>query len=148
MYKRQVARHPNHDLHEKAMRFYKMGEGPDYFFFRPYHLVHLEIPTTIGELLLDNEPLVTIDEPHVAEVVAIAKKDLSAGEELDCIGGFSAYGHIDTAENAAGFLPVGLIEYATMTADVKLDEPIPLDAVALDETKTVVNEWKAMHGHS
>lgn len=140
-----VARHPNHDLHEKAMRFYKMGDGPDYFFFRPYHLVHLEIPTTIGELLLDNEPLVTIDQPHVAEVVAIAKKDLSAGEELDCIGGFSAYGQIDTADNAAGYLPVGLIEYATMTADVKLDEPIPLSAVALDETKTVVSEWKAMH---
>ena len=143
-----VARHPNHGLHEKAMRFYKMGDGPDYFFFRPYHLVHLEIPTTIGELLLDNEPLVTIDQPHVAEVMAIAKKDLSAGEDLDCIGGFSAYGHIDTAENAAGYLPVGLIEYATMTADVKLDEPIPLSAVALDETKTVVREWKTMHNYS
>lgn len=140
-----VARHPNHDVHEKAMRFYKMGDGPDYFFFRPYHLVHLEIPTTIGELILDNEPLVTIDEPHVAEVVAIAKKDLDVGEKLDCIGGFSAYGHIDTADNAAGYLPVGLIEYATMTAEVKLDEPIPLEAVALDETKTVVSEWKAMH---
>lgn len=140
-----VARHPRHDLHEKAMRFYKMGDGPDYFFFRPYHLVHLEIPTTIGELLLDNEPLATIDEPHVAEVVAIAKKDLSAGEQLDCIGGFSAYGHIDTAQNAAGYLPVGLLEHATMTAAVGIDEPIPLDSVALDDSTTVVREWKAMH---
>ncbi len=140
-----VGRHPNHDLHEKAMRFYKMGDGPDYFFFRPYHLVHLEIPTTIAELILDNEPLITIDAPHVAEVVAIAKKDLAAGEELDCIGGFSAYGHIDTADNAAGFLPVGLVEFATMTTDVAIDEPIPLDAVSLDDTKTVVQEWKSLH---
>ena len=141
-----VARHPNHERHEQAMGFYKMGAGPDYFFFRPYHLVHLEIPLTIAELLLDNEPLVTIDAPHVAEVLAIAKKDLVADEQLDCIGGFSAYGHIDTAENAVGYLPVGLVEYATMTKPVAQDEAIPLDAVALDESKTVVREWRSMHG--
>ena len=140
-----IAQHPNHDLHEKAMRFYKMGDGPDYFFFRPYHLVHLEVPMTIAELLLDREPLVTIDEPHVAEVVAIAKKDLTSGEQLDCIGGFSAYGHIDTAKNAKGFLPVGLVEYAKTTAAVAQDEAIPLSAVALDDSKTVVREWKQLH---
>ena len=140
-----IAQHPNHDLHEKAMRFYKMGDGPDYFFFRPYHLVHLEVPMTIAELLLDREPLVTIDEPHVAEVVAIAKKDLTSGEQLDCIGGFSAYGHIDTAENAEGFLPVGLVEYAKTTAAVPQDEAIPLSAVELDDSKTVVREWKQLH---
>ena len=140
-----IAQHPNHDLHEKAMRFYKMGDGPDYFFFRPYHLVHLEVPMTIAELLLDREPLVTIDEPHVAEVVAIAKKDLTSGEQLDCIGGFSAYGHIDTAENAKGFLPVGLVEYAKTTAAVPQDEAIPLSAVELDDSKTVVREWKQLH---
>ena len=141
-----VARHQNPDLHSKAMSFYKMGDGPDYFFFRPYHLVHLEIPLTIAELLLDKEPLITIDAPHVAEVLAIAKKDLSTGENLDCIGGFSAYGHVDTAANAAGYLPVGLVEFASMTSDVAQDEPIPLSAVALDESKTVVREWRSMHG--
>ena len=141
-----VAQHPNYDLHKQAMGFYKMGDGPNYFFFRPYHLVHLEIPLTIAELMLDNEPLATIDAPHVAEVVAIAKKDLLTDEALDCIGGFSAYGHIDTAENAAGYLPVGLVEYASMTADVSQDQAIPLDAVSLDESKTVVKEWRKMHG--
>ncbi len=143
-----VARHPHHDLHQQAMGFYKMGPGPDYFFFRPYHLVHLEIPRTIAELLLDGEPLITIDAPHVAEVVAIAKKDLSTHEKLDCIGGFSAYGHIDTAAGAEGFLPVGLVEYATMIADVTIDQPIPLAAVELDRTKIVVDEWLRMHGHT
>jgi predicted homoserine dehydrogenase-like protein len=141
-----VGQHPNPDLHQQAMGFYKMGPGPDYFFFRPYHLVHLEIPMTIAELLLDNEPLVTIDAPHVAEVVAMAKKDLAAGEDLDCIGGFSAYGHLDTAAAASGYLPVGLVEYASTTAPVSQDSPIPLSAVSLDESKTVVREWRSMHG--
>ena len=127
------------------MGFYKMGPGPDYFFFRPYHLVHLEVPLTVAELLIDNEPLATIDAPHVAEVVAIAKKDLAAGETLDGIGGFSAYGHIDTADGASGYLPVGLIEYATTTSSVKMDSPIPLDAVTLDESTTVVTQWREMH---
>lgn len=140
-----VARHPNAHLHQKPMSFYKMGDGPDYFFFRPYHLVHLEIPLTIAELILDNEPLVTVDAPHVAEVVAIAKKDLAQGEVLDCIGGFSAYGHIDTAAGASGYLPVGLVEYATMTAAVSKDKAIPLSAVSLDTSKTVVREWLSLH---
>ena len=141
-----VATHPNHELHAQAMGFYKMGPGPEYFFFRPYHLVHLEIPLTLAELLLDNEPLATVDAPHVAEVIAIAKKDLAADEALDCIGGFSAYGHIDTAAEAKGYLPVGLIEYARMNEAVSQDSPIPLSAVTLDETKTVVREWRKMHG--
>ena len=140
-----IGRHPNHELHEQAMGFYKMGPGPDYFFFRPYHLVHLEVPLTLAELLVDSEPLATIDAPHVAEVVAIAKKDLEAGETLDGIGGFSAYGHIDTAEGASGFLPVGLVEYATTTSAVAKDSPIPLAAVTLDESTTVVTQWRNMH---
>lgn len=142
-----IGRHPKPALHAKAMSFYKMGDGPDYFFFRPYHLVHLEIPLTIAELLLDNEPLATIDAPHVAEVMAIAKKDLSIGEQLDCIGGFSAYGHIDTSENAAGYLPVGLVEYASVTRAVAQDDPIPLASVQLDESKTVVREWRVLSGN-
>lgn len=143
-----VARHPQHGLHEQAMGFYKMGPGPDYFFFRPYHLVHLEIPLTIADLILDNEPLITIDEPHLTEVVAMAKKALAAGEALDCIGGFTAYGHIDTAAGAAGHLPVGLVEYATMTAPVAQDAPIPLASVDLDTSKRVVAEWLKMHGQT
>lgn len=141
-----VARHPQGPLHEKAMRFYKMGDGPQYFFFRPFHLVHLEVPLTIAEVLLDREPLATVDGPHVAEVVAMAKRDLVAGEQLDCIGGFTAYGHIDTLARATGFLPVGLVEFATVAADVAKDDPIPLAAVRLDETRPVVREWRALSG--
>ncbi|RZV47839.1 MAG: hypothetical protein EX269_03930 [Acidimicrobiales bacterium] len=140
-----VAQHPNAKLHEAAMRFYKMGDGPDYFFFRPYHLVHLEIPMTVAEAVLDNEPLASVDGPHTAEVLAIAKKDLVAGENLDSIGGFTAYGHIDTAANATGLLPIGLVEFATMTDAVPQDDPIPLTSVTLDTSLTVVREWLALH---
>ncbi|MEE9417367.1 MAG: hypothetical protein V3V01_18955, partial [Acidimicrobiales bacterium] len=87
--------------------------------------------------------LATVDGPHVAEVVAMAKKDLAANEELDCIGGFSAYGHIDTAENAAGYLPMGLVQFAKTTAAIVQDEPISLAKVELDDSFDVVKLWRA-----
>ena len=140
-----IGRHDTPELVEKAMRFYKMGDGPDYFFFRPYHLVHLELPMTIADIVLDREPLATVDQPHVAEVVAVAKKNLAAGEQLDCIGGFTVYGHADTAEGAAGMLPVGLVNYATMTNEVGQDAGIALSDVTLDESEPLVQRWREMH---
>lgn len=136
-----IATHPEGAHHKKALNLYKMGDGPNYFFFRPYHLVHLELPLTIAEILLDREPLATVCEPHVAEVLAIAKKPLATGEQLDGIGGYTCYGLIDTRERAEGYLPIGLIDYATMNADHPRDMPIPLDNVALDTSKLVVREW-------
>lgn len=141
-----VARHHHGELHERALRFYKMGDGPDYFFFRPFHLVHLEAPTTIAEVVLDRMPLASVDRPHVSEVVAMAKRDLRAGERLDCIGGFTSYGLADTTDRARGHLPVGLVEFAVVEADVPIDQPIPLDSVRLDEDRTVVREWLTLTG--
>jgi predicted homoserine dehydrogenase-like protein len=141
-----IGRHVTPELVEKPLRFYKMGDGPDYFFFRPYHLVHLELPLSIAEVVLDREPLGVVDGPHVAETVAMAKRDLRAGEALDCIGGFTVYGLTDNAEGAAGHLPIGLAAHARMTRDVAADGPLPLAAVELDEDEPVVRLWRELHG--
>jgi predicted homoserine dehydrogenase-like protein len=133
-----VGRAPEPDEVATALRFLKMGEGPDYFFFRPYHLVHFEVPMTVGEVVLDRAPLGEVVTPPVAEVVAVAKRDLEPGEALDGIGGFCCYGLIDTAEAAAGLLPVGLSGHARVTRRVPQDAAIPLDAVELDESAAIV----------
>ena len=139
-----VARHPQGQLHAKAMSLYKMGDGPDYFFFRPYHLVHLELPLTMADILLHGEALARVDIPHVASIVAMAKKDLLPGEALDGIGGYCAYGLIDSYEAAREYLPMALSEYATLTKPVNKDQPVPLNSIKLDESKLVVQEWKAL----
>lgn len=136
-----LGHHPDHALHERAMRLYKMGDGPNYFFFRAFHLVHLEVPRTIADVVLDQRPLAEVRGPRTAEVISLAKSDLDAGTDLDGIGGFCAYGVIDTLENASGLLPVALSEFATLESPVRSDEPIPLDAVSLDTSRTVVKEW-------
>ncbi len=126
------------DLVQPALRFLKMGEGPYYTFYRPYHLVHIEAPVSIAEVHLDREPTIIAAGPFVTDVVAIAKQDLEPGDMLDGIGGWTTYGEIDMAENVDGFLCVGLTEHARIVKPVAMDEPIPLDAVELDDEIPII----------
>jgi predicted homoserine dehydrogenase-like protein len=128
----------NPELVQPALRYLKMGEGPFYTFYRPYHLVHIEAPVSIAEVYLDREPTIVPAGPFVTDVVAIAKKDLEPGNMLDGIGGWTTYGEIDIVENVAGFLCVGLTEHARIVKPVAMDEPIPLDAVELDDEIPIV----------
>jgi predicted homoserine dehydrogenase-like protein len=120
------------------LRYAKMGDGPDYLFFRPFHLLHLELLQTIASVVLDREAVADPPGAPVAEVVAVAKRDLAAGTPLDGIGGYTAYGHVDTVAGAEGLLPIGLAGHATLRAPVRQDEPIPLEAVELDEASALV----------
>lgn len=126
------------EMVQPYMRYSKMGEGPDYFFFRPYHLLHFELPLTIAEVVLDGRGLGSPVTEPVAEVVAVAKRDLVAGEALDGIGGFTCYGHIDTAKNAEGLLPIGLAEGPRVKRAFAKDEPIALDDVELDDQAEII----------
>jgi predicted homoserine dehydrogenase-like protein len=120
------------------MRYSKLGDGPDFLFFRPYHLMHFEIPLTIAQAVLDRRPLGRPLGAPVAEVVAVAKRDLRPGDELDGIGGFCCYGHLDTAERAKGYLPIGLAAHGRVVEAVPADQAVPLAAVDLDEEAELV----------
>jgi predicted homoserine dehydrogenase-like protein len=141
-----VGHSDSHEMVQPALRYLKMGEGPYYTFYRPYHLVHIEAPLSIAEVYLDKEPTVAPAGPFVTEVVAIAKRDLEPGEILDGIGGYTCYGEIDTIENTAGLLPVGLTENVRVVKPVALDEPIPLDAVELDDDNPIVKARSEQDG--
>ncbi len=114
------------------MKYLKMGDGPNYLFFRPYHLCHMDTPLSIAEAVLDGEPTIAPRAEPVVEVIAIAKRDLRAGERLDGIGGYTCFGRIDEIGNASGLLPIGLTENVLLTRPVQKDAPVPLDAVELD----------------
>jgi predicted homoserine dehydrogenase-like protein len=129
---------PEPERVQQAMRFFKMGPGPEYLFFRPYHLVQLEMPVTIADVVLDQQGLGIQTAPPVAEVVAVAKRDLQPGEPLDGIGGYTTYGVIDTAAGAAGLLPIGFTEHATVVRRVLQDQSVTLDDVELDHDAPVV----------
>jgi predicted homoserine dehydrogenase-like protein len=106
--------------------------------FSPYTLVHFEMPRSIAEVVLDDAPLWSPVLPPVADVIAIAKRDLAAGERLDGIGGDTCYGQIDTIAGARGVLPIAFTEHGRVTKPVRRDDPIPLDTVELDAEAPLV----------
>ncbi|MEG1942283.1 MAG: SAF domain-containing protein [Angelakisella sp.] len=126
----------------KELAYLSMGDGPNYTFYRPYHLCSLEVPMTVGRLMLYGKPSLVpmAGAPH-AEVVAFAKRDLAAGEHLDGIGGYTVYGAIASAKKAAelGALPVGLVNGNTvMKKAIKKGEIITYEHVKLDEASLLV----------
>jgi predicted homoserine dehydrogenase-like protein len=132
-----IGYHEDHNGVKEAMQYLKMGEGPYYTFYRPFHLVHVEVATSIAEVYLDREPTIVTAGPHVTDVVTLAKKDLEPGDVIDGIGGWTIYGEIDRIENMEGLLPIGIAEGARLVAPAKQDEPIPLTAVELADTPIV-----------
>ena len=117
------------------MGYHSMGPGPLWTLYRPYHLCNLETPLTVAKIVIDGEPtIIPLDGP-VSECIAVAKRDLKAGETIDGIGGYTTYGSIATAEETykSGYVVYALVNKNTrMKCDVKKGTLLTLDMVELD----------------
>jgi len=117
----------------------KVGPGPCFALFRPYHLTSLEVPLSAIRAVVRKEPdMQPLDRP-VAECVTIAKRDLAPGDRLGKIGETDYRAFAVTAEQATSGrgLPLGLAEGATVTRPVKSGEAITYDNARADETMLV-----------
>lgn len=134
----------DHPIQKEYMSYFKMGEGPFYVFYVPYHLPHLEVPLTAARAVLFNDATITPKGGPVCEVVSVAKKDLKAGEVLDGIGGFACYGTIENTGVAReeNLLPMGLSQDCTLKNDVKKDQPLAFEDVELPEGRLADQLWK------
>lgn len=123
--------HEDSPLKKVQLAYYKLGEGPFYVFYTPFHLPHVQIASTIGRAVINRDPTVAPIAGPVCEVVAVAKRDLKAGEQLDGVGGFCAYGLIDnaTAARAEAALPIALSDGCTLRRDISKDAVISFDDV-------------------
>lgn len=109
------------------LNLYKLGEGPLYSFYTPYHLCHFEVPNTIARAaLLGDATIKPLRQAPKVEVITVAKRDLKDGETLDALGGYTYYGECEKAPIAAAeqLIPVGLAEGCVLTRDVAKDEAI------------------------
>ena len=118
---------------QRYLNLYKMGEGPLYSFFIPYHLVHFEVPNAIARVALFRDALAPPIGGPVVEVCAVAKRDLKAGEILDDYGMYMTYGEAVNVEemSAHQYLPEGLVEGCKLTRDVKKDAVLSYSDVEL-----------------
>ena len=113
-----------HPRLRERMNDLKLGEGPYYTFFRPYHLTSLEVPLTCARAVLYGKAdMVPLDTP-VAEVCAVAKKDLEPGDALDAIGEYTYRSWIMTVQEARASraIPCGLLEGGRVTQPIRKGE--------------------------
>jgi predicted homoserine dehydrogenase-like protein len=115
------------------LNLYKLGEGPLYSFYMPYHLCHFEAPLSVARaVLFGDAALAPLGAPRV-EVIAAAKTDLNRGQILDGLGGYTTYGLCENAPvvRREDLLPIGLAEGGRLARDVAKDEVLTRDDVIL-----------------
>jgi len=127
-----LAEHPD-PKQQHYLNLYKMGDGPLYSFFTPYHLVHFEVPAAIARVVLFRDHLAKPLGGPVVEVCACAKRDLTAGETLDDYGMYMTYGEAVNADEMCRmkYLPEGLVEGCVLKRDIPKDAVITYDDVSL-----------------
>ncbi len=123
----------------EELKYLKLGDGPYFTFYRPYHLASIEAVLSIGEVIIDRQASLA-PIAWKSDVSAMAKKDLKVGDKIDGIGGDHVYGDAVPAETArqGRELPIGLASAATLVRDVAQGDAVTYDDVSLDETKTIV----------
>lgn len=104
---------------EDDMRYLKMGDGPDYIFFKDYHLCYLEAINTILEVVLYKLPTL-VQSVRKCEVISYNKKN-------------GMYGLIDNIKNINGELPASLYKYCKVVNKGEIDTPIFMDDVKLEK---------------
>jgi predicted homoserine dehydrogenase-like protein len=129
-----------HPRVRERMHDLKLGAGPYYTFYRPYHLTSLEVPLSCARAVLygtaDMQPL---DRPS-AEVCAVAKKELKPGDKLDAIGEYTYRAWIMTYEGAkvANAVPCGLLEQGTVARPIAKGDLLTRDNVKVDPGSRIV----------
>jgi predicted homoserine dehydrogenase-like protein len=121
------------------LNLYKLGEGPLYSFYTPYHLCHFEVPMTVARAVLFGDATMAPLAAPTVEVVTVAKQDLPAGTTIDGLGGYDSYGVAERADVTAAekLLPMGVAEGCVTTRDIAKDEVLTYADVTLPPGRLV-----------
>jgi len=130
-----VLGYTEHPLKKFYLDLFKLGSGPFYCFYTPYHLPPLQLPSSVARAVLFHDATVSPIGAPVCGVLTAAKRDLKANEILDGIGGFTTYGLIDNADvfQSEDLLPMGLSEGCRLKRDIAKDQAVRYSDVVLPE---------------
>jgi predicted homoserine dehydrogenase-like protein len=125
----------DHPTQQHYLNLYKLGEGPLYCFYTPYHLCHFEVPHTVARAVLFNDAAITPLAGPLVDVVATAKIDLQAGQELDGMGYYMTYGQCENSPTVRelDLLPMGLAKGCRLKRDIPKDQVLTYEDVVLPE---------------
>ena len=133
----------DHPAQQHYLNLYKLGEGPLYCFYTPYHLCHFEVHNTVARaVLFDDATITPLDAPRV-DVVATAKTDLAQGDVLDGIGYYMTYGQCENTDVAReeNLLPMGLAEGCVLRSNIRKDHVLTFDDVILPDGRLCDKLW-------
>lgn len=113
--------------------------------YKPFHLIGLELSISVLSAALRGEPTGSTRSWR-GDAVAVAKRDLKAGEMLDGEGGYTVYGRLAPASRskAARMLPIGLAHGIRLTRDVAAGAVVTENDVALDAERLAVRVRREM----
>ncbi|QDL08037.1 NAD(P)-dependent oxidoreductase [Brasilonema octagenarum UFV-E1] len=119
------------------LNLYKLGEGPLYSFYTPYHLCHFEVPLSVARAVLFQDYVLSPLGGPLVDVITTAKIDLKAGETLDGIGYYMTYGQCENSNivQEQNLLPIGLAEGCRLKRDISKDQVLTYDDVELPEDR-------------
>ncbi len=113
--------------------------------YKPYHLIGLELGISVASAALRGEATGAATGFR-GDAVAIAKRDLHAGEVLDGEGGFTVYGRLMPAAQSLslGALPIGLAHGVGLRRGVAAGEVVRWQDVAVNEDEEAVRVRREM----
>jgi len=123
----------DHPAQQHYLNLYKLGTGPLYCFYTPYHLCHFEVPLTAARAVLFGDATIApLGAPYV-DVIAAAKIPLKAGQEIDGLGYYMTYGLCENADvvRDQNLLPIGLAEGCRLKNDIPKDQVLTYDDVEI-----------------
>jgi predicted homoserine dehydrogenase-like protein len=123
----------DHPRQQHYLNLYKLGTGPLYCFYTPYHLCHFEAPLTAARAVLFNDAAITPTHGPCVDVVAAAKIDLKAGQTIDGMGHYMTYGLAENSDivKTDKLLPIGLAEGCRLLGDIPKDQVLTYKDVEL-----------------
>lgn len=119
------------DVQAHYLSYGKLGDGPLYSFYVPYHLTVLEVPRSVVRAVDLKEAAIAPLGGPIVDVIAASKRDLQEGETIDGLGGYMTYGMCENHATVVGegLLPMGLAEGSILKRDVPRDEVIRIEDV-------------------
>lgn len=120
------------------LNLYKMGTGPYYCFYTPYHLCSFEMPYSIARAALFNDAVLAPVRPEVG-VIAMAKIPLNPGDEIVELGGYHVYGECENIDviRKQDLLPIGLAVGCRVARPLERDTPLCRSDVIFPEGRLV-----------
>jgi predicted homoserine dehydrogenase-like protein len=132
-----VLGHTDAPVQQAYLKYMKMGDGPLYTFYTPFHLPQWEAATTVARAVLLGDATIAPQGAPVCDAVSVAKRDLSVGETLDGLGGFTCYGRLENYPESRRqrALPIGLSEGCRLLKGIAKDQTVSYDDVVLPEDR-------------